>query len=271
MKYPFPLVGKGEQSSTKIKLALEGAKGLKVVLVEEPENHLSHTNLNALIVKMIAKSENNQMIITTHNSFVVNKLGIESVILFNGETGATLADLPPDTRDYFLKLAGHDTLRMILAKRVILVEGPSDELIVQRAYLQKHGAMPLADGTEVVTVNSLAFKRFLDIALLLNIKTRVVTDNDENVEALNKKYENYNDKHGITICFDDDEDYPTLEPQLLKSNGLADLNKLLKKNYGTENELLKYMSANKTDCALAIFENEHNFIIPGYIDNAINK
>ena len=40
--------------------------------------------------------------------------------------------------NYFKKLPGYDTLRLVLAKRVILVEGPSDELVVQRAYRDAH-------------------------------------------------------------------------------------------------------------------------------------
>lgn len=38
--------------------------------------------------------------------------------------------------------------------------------------------MPLDKGVEVISVNSLAFKRFLDIARLLKIDVTVVTDND---------------------------------------------------------------------------------------------
>src|ERR1700677_1154493 len=60
-----------------------------------------------------------------------------------------------------MRLPGHDTLRMILARRAILVEGPSDELIVQAAYVKHHGKMPLDDGVDVISVNSLAFPRLL--------------------------------------------------------------------------------------------------------------
>ncbi|MFO1076057.1 MAG: TOPRIM nucleotidyl transferase/hydrolase domain-containing protein, partial [Geminicoccaceae bacterium] len=53
------------------------------------------------------------------------------------------------------RLPGHDTLRLILAKRSILVEGPSDELVVQAAFKKKHGKMPLEAGVDVISVNSL--------------------------------------------------------------------------------------------------------------------
>ena len=37
------------------------------------------------------------------------------------------------TFEFFKKVAGYDTLRLILCKKSILVEGDSDELVVQRA------------------------------------------------------------------------------------------------------------------------------------------
>ena len=36
-------------------------------------------------------------------------------------------NLPKETYEYFLKLSGYNTLRLILAKSIILVEGPTDE------------------------------------------------------------------------------------------------------------------------------------------------
>src|SRR5690606_15304907 len=125
-----------------------------------------------------------QIFITTHSSFVLNKLGVESVLLFQRGESLRLTDLEDKTtQDYFMKVPGHDTLRLILARRSILVEGPSDELIVQRAYERRHGRMPLEDGVDVISVNSLAFKRFLQIAVKLSRTVDVVTDNDGDVAA----------------------------------------------------------------------------------------
>lgn len=53
----------------------------------------------------------------------------------------------------------------MLAERVTLVEGPSDELVVQRAYLDAHGKLPIKDGVDVISVRGLQAKRFLDIAV----------------------------------------------------------------------------------------------------------
>ena len=52
----------------------------------------------------------------------------------------------------------------MLAKRVILVEGPSDEVVIQRAYRDAHGGrLPIEDGVDVISVRGLQAKRFLDL------------------------------------------------------------------------------------------------------------
>ncbi|MEM9954186.1 MAG: TOPRIM nucleotidyl transferase/hydrolase domain-containing protein [Chloroflexota bacterium] len=269
---PLMLAGKGEQSMIKIKLAMQKAAENNIFLIEEPENHLSFPNLNNLIAKIKEQSQSRQLIITTHSSFVLNKLGVENVLFFNGIGCMTLKDLEQSTHDYFMKLPGHDTLRLILAKQAILVEGPSDELIVQKAFLKKYEKMPLELGIDVITVASLAFKRFLEIAAKLNINVKVITDNDENVEALQRKYSEFLPYPNIQICYDDDEKYPTLEPQLLKANNLNTLNtlnKALGKHFKLDEELLSYMDKNKTECALKLFNTNEPFNIPEYIQYAI--
>lgn len=267
---PLPLVGKGEQNSVKIKLAMETSAKSHIILIEEAENHLSYANLNELIGHISTNAGSRQIFITTHSSFVLNKLGVESVLLFQRGENMRLIDLKDkSTQDYFMKLPGHDTLRLILAKRAILVEGPSDELIVQRAYEKKHGYMPLAHGVDVISVNSLAFKRFLEIAVRLKKKTDVVTDNDGNVAALKGKYVDYLNSDIISIQYDEDENFRTLEPQLLKKNGLPTINAILNKSFADEHSAVDYMVKNKADTALRFFETKVGWSPPDYIDRAI--
>lgn len=265
---PLTLVGKGEQSAIKIKLAIEAVEECDLFLMEEPENHLSHPNLNKLLAHLSAKCEGRQLIATTHSSFVLNKLGVEGVLMFNGTTGVTLDDLPSDTKSYFRRVPGHDTLRMILASRTILVEGPSDDLIVQKAFRQIHGCLPIESGVEVIAV-SLSFKRFLDIALKLRLAVTVLRDNDGDLEGKSALFEDYAAADHVRICIDGDANHPTLEPQLLKANGLAKLNKMLGANFATDEELLDHMRDNKTDCALKLFDHADELTIPDYIQNAI--
>jgi putative ATP-dependent endonuclease of the OLD family len=266
---PLTLIGKGEQNAVKIKLAIAAAESCILFLIEEPENHLSHSNLNNLIGHLADAATGKQLIITTHSSFVLNKLGVENILMFTGKKAITLSQLPPTTEAYFKKLPGHDTLRMILATKTILVEGPSDELIVQKAFVQKHGKMPLEACVEVISVNALASKRFLDIAKALDIDTCVVTDNDGDVAKVKAKFADYQDSANIRLCYSTDETLTTLEYHILKVNSRDHLNKILGKEYETDEELLKFMVSNKTDCALKIFDSPEPITIPDYIQHAI--
>jgi putative ATP-dependent endonuclease of OLD family len=278
---PFHNIGKGEQCMVKTKLALVAPKTEKanVILFEEPENHLSHSKLNHLVNYIANNKTDKQVLISTHNSFVANKLGLENIILLDSQNTFPLKALPENTFSYFKKLAGYDTLRLILCKKAILVEGDSDELVVQKAYFVKNGRLPIEDEIDVISVGT-SFKRFLEIAEKLQKNVSVVTDSDGDVEALSKKYKNYlgdNKKDFIDICFDNIIDtvnikkfnYDTLEPKLLKANSLEKMNTILGKAYTNIDDMHKFMKENKTECALKVFETEETLNFPEYILNAI--
>jgi putative ATP-dependent endonuclease of OLD family len=283
---PFHYIGKGEQSIVKTNLALSHKKSQEanILLLEEPENHLSHSKLNELIGKITANLENKQIIISTHSSFVANKLGLEHLILLNDLKSTRLNELSDDTKIFFSKLAGYDTLRMILCKKAILVEGDSDELVVQKAYMvNNQNKLPIEDGIDVISVGT-AFLRFLEVAEKINKAVSVLTDNDGDVEAVKKKYADYiddNKKMNINICFDENIDrgdliigekkfnYNTLEPKLLKATGMDTLNQIFDREYTSDDDLHKYMRDNKAICALKIFDTSISLKFPQYILDAI--
>lgn len=268
---PFDCAGKGEQCRVQLRLAIADSVSCHVLLIEEPENHLSHSNLNVMMDEIQKDCAVQQVIITTHSAYVLNKLGIDKLKLISLKGQPTaLSGLPSDTKHYFMKLPGYDTLRLILSKRSILVEGPSDELIVQRVYKDKHGKLPLEDGVDVISVGSLAFTRFLELADLLKIDVRVVTDNDGDLSAIKEKYAAYlnSGKNAIRIFYDNDDTCTTLEPQLLKANSRDLLNKIFGTKHPDNPALLKYMKRHKTDCALKLFETSESWSAPGYIANA---
>lgn len=285
---PFHFAGKGEQNIIKTKLALGHKKSVEanVLILEEPESHLSHSNLNKLLYDIEKCNSDKQVIISTHSSFVANKLGLDKLILINGGSTTRIIDLDDDTEDFFTKIAGYDTLRMVLCKKAILVEGDSDELVVQKAYMSKNsGRLPIHDGIDIISVGT-SFLRFLDIAKKLDNQVAVVTDNDGCPEDVRKKYSDYYGENGnvfdnISICFDDEVDsgdllikgakynYNTLEPKMLKSNGLKNMNNILNTKYKTEDDLRIHMRCSKTDVALKIFNYSGDIIFPQYILDAI--
>lgn len=267
---PFQLTGKGEQTALKIMLALDRkAKDSNIVLIEEPENHLSFSSMSKLIAKISEKCKGKQIVITTHSAYVLNKLGIDKVLLLHANKTTSLAKLPPDTQDYFKKLSGYDTLRLILAKKAILVEGPSDELIVQRAYKTRHGRLPLEDGIDVINVRGLSFARFLDIAQELRKEVVVVTDNDGNyAKKVKEKYGPYEKVPTIKVCADKDNSARTLEPRFAACNDLALMNTVLGQRFADKVSLVDYMVNNKTDWALKVFETNETVVWPQYIKDA---
>lgn len=270
---PFDCVGKGSQCRVQMRVAIAGAEKSRVLLIEEPENHLSHSNMSTLMAEIAEQCDDkHQVILSTHSAFVLNKLGLKNLQLISHDgKSAALTDLESDTEDYFMKLPGYDTLRLILSNRTILVEGPSDELIVQRAYKDKHGVRPLEHGVDVISVGT-AFKRFLEIAAHLNLNVCAVIDNDGKVARLKERYAEYfNGKHKtVRICFDEgDETCPTLEPQLRKANSLQTLNEILGKSEASKDDLNDYMENNKTECALKFFKTKRKWKVPEYIARAI--
>lgn len=283
---PFGYIGKGAQCVMKTELALthKSAQKAQIVLLEEPESHLSFSKLNQLIKAIEEKYEDKQIIISTHSSFVANKLGLDNLLLLDNHKVIKITELP--SADFFKRISGYDTLRLILCKKAILVEGDSDELVVQKAYKsQNNKRLPIEDQIDVISVG-ISFLRFLEIAVALNLNVAVVTDNDGDVEALEKKYADYineNRKRNIKICYDKTVDsgslkigekpynYNTLEPKLLKANGnnLTLFNEVLGTSFTTIEELQKYMKHNKTDTALAIFDSTKDIVFPDYILEAI--
>ena len=287
---PFHHIGKGEQSIIKTRLALSHKKTIKspILLIEEPENHLTHANLNLLLKRINEDSSDKQAVITTHHSFVANKLGLDNLILLNktadSHSYATIGDLDDETIRYFQHIAGYDTLRLVLAEKAILVEGDADELVVQKAYMQKHnGNLPIENGIDVISVGT-AFERFLDVAVLLKKPVAIVTDNDGDIDNLAEKYKKYDKATNIFVSYGTEIDsgkltigknnkpfnYNTLEPKLVKVNTFEKTKELLGSNLKTVDELHRHMRANKTECALRIFESKLDFKPTVEIENALN-
>lgn len=216
----FPLVGKGEQSQIQIKLAIQNkAKVVNFILLEEPENHLSHMNLTRLIKYIEEHRDGLQVFISTHSSYVLNKLSIAKLCLV-GADYIRLKDIAPAVADKIKRLPGYDTLRAVLANKVILVEGPSDELILKKLYLSKHAKLPEEDGIEVLVVRGLGFETYLEIVKEIGIHAHVLKDNDgdyqANVEAYQDKYKAY---PNIKFISPKDNNLNSLEPALIAEHG----------------------------------------------------
>lgn len=278
---PFENIGFGSQNTIKIGLAIKNSsEKVNVILMEEPENNLSYTNMVKLI-NHIVESEGKQSFISTHSSYIANKMNLGKLFLMRDGRITSLAELPEETKKYFIKLPGYDTLRVVLAEKVILVEGPTDELILQRAYYDKKGRLPIDDGIDIIVVDSLAFKRYCDIAILLNKKVVIVTDNDGDInKSIKKKYNEYLNHHNLIFIYEMDTKLRTIEPSVLEANCDNDVPSKTFKTAISKNrsmmpknkaDILKYMKDNKVEWAFRVFDSNEKIVYPEYIENAIKQ
>lgn len=277
---PFEQIGFGTQNTIKIELALRNAEDqVNVVIMEEPENNLSFSNM-ALLVKQIVQSDEKQVFISTHCSYIANKLDLGNVLLVKNGAIQPYNALSDETKKYFTKLPGYDTLRFVLASRVILVEGPTDDLIIQRAYMERFGHLPADDGIDIIAVKSLAFKRFADIANLLGKEVVIVTDNDGDIEKnINQKYKGYIDRDNLHFFYERDEGLRTIEPSVLSVNcdegqPRESFKAIISQNGSLESRdydgILNFMKGNKAEWAFRVFEAEESICYPEYIQDVIS-
>jgi putative ATP-dependent endonuclease of OLD family len=288
----FNQIGKGEQNQIQIKLAMQNkAKDVDIVMLEEPENHLSHINLIQLISYIEKKNQGKQVFLTTHSSYVLNKLSINKLcLLADGYT--LLKDVNADTVKTLKRLPGYDTLRVVLTQKLILVEGPSDELIIKKIYLKNFGRLPEEDGIDIIVVRGIGFKNYLNIAKPLNHPARVIKDNDGNYQKNIAEWaKECKDSDFIEYYSPHEEDQYSLEPALIEANGdtQQDLDHLAEimlsvqtyKNYqksGDLNERKEFLrdwfggkdsGGKKVDSAIRIFDSDKTITFPEYLIKAV--
>lgn len=207
--------------------------------------------------------------------FVANKLGLENILLLNNQKVARLSELSTDTFTFFKKLPGYQTLRLLLCKKAVLVEGDSDELVFQKAYMEKHnGHLPIEDGIDVISVK-LTFKRFLNIAVKIGQQVAVITDNDCDFDNnITQKYKDFEGIEHIKIFADKRNELNTLEPQMVDANksNLGNFCAVLdvdNSKYNSLEKISKHMEADKPAWALKVFESQKTVQFPEYIRNAV--
>lgn len=277
---PFNYVGKGLQTILKTNVSLSSKKteNSSIVLIEEPENHLSFSTLNQLVSMIETKCEGKQILLTSHSSFIANKLGLENLILLHEGIPFPFSGLVTDTKDFFKKLPGYDTLRLLLCKKAILVEGDADELVVQRAFKDIHGKLPIEMGIDVLSVNN-TYARFLELAEPLNKKVALIIDMDNRKAARETLKESYSESDFIDVFFEENEPYTgslekfnnnTLEPLIFKYNSPQVIKNVLGLDKSKPDVALDFMRGNKTECALKIFESPQKLTYPKYIIDGIN-
>ena len=268
--------GKGKQSFIKTEFALNRRtkSDLDIVLLEEPENHLSHTN-TSLLVDKIATSHGKQIFVTTHSSLITTRLGLTNVsILSESSKGraVNLNMLSPATSKFFLKAPNSKVLEFILSEKVILVEGDAEYILISELYSKISCSNLNADKVHVIEVGGKCFKRYLELARQIDtIKVAVLTDNDGDYKV--NCFENYSEYSGmenVKIFFEVDPVKSTFEKCIYQEN-TALCNELFTTSKRTLS-IQDYMLSNKTESAFELVNSgkASDISIPVYIHEAIS-
>lgn len=170
--------GSGMESLIKTEIALEKANGLDVILMEEPENHLSFTTLRKMLREISDKQNNSQIIVATHNNMIASRLNLNNVLWISEERVQSLSGVDKTVADFFVKADNNSFLQLLLSNKVILVEGATEFLLLPHFYKQITGKTIEEDGISVISCNGISYNNYLEIALKTNKKIAVITDND---------------------------------------------------------------------------------------------
>ncbi|MBR4672921.1 MAG: AAA family ATPase [Victivallales bacterium] len=230
-----------------------------VVIIEEPENHLSPVGLRKLVNHINRETAGRQLFIATHSSYITTRLGLKHAF-FVGDTVKSFNDLNEDTANFFMRAPNDNLLQFILAKKVVLVEGAAEYILMDEFILQITGRKSDELGIWILSLNNLSFQRYFELANKLGIKVAAIRDNDK------KTSDWYRDcvDEAKKVFVDSDLKRYTFEVCLYSDN-----KNTLSKIFASKQDPLAYMLANKAEAALLILKSNEKLVVPSYIQEAI--
>ena len=175
----------------------------RLIAIEEPEAHLCPM-VQRHLAKNIATEDSKgkqQIIITTHSTHIASYLDLGStVVLFKkgGQTGShyllegfnTVKAEDKKTVRYLQKWLNATNSTMFFSRKLILVEGIAEEILLPVFYKWKFGKTLEKVNCQVVNVNGVAFKNFLRVVRNgYFVKTVVLTDSDAGKKTENRASE----------------------------------------------------------------------------------
>lgn len=262
-------LGQGE----KLLLSLfkyEETQDIDVLLIEEPENHLSFSNMQ-LLIQLLQNLTCAQSFLSTHSNMVATKLELRKCFILSNNKITKLNQLDRDTEKFFVKLTNQNVLNFILSSKVILVEGAAEYILIDDMYKKftDNNSSLYDDKITLISCNGLSFERYLAISTLIDNKVAVITDNDHDYNhKVLEKYSGY-DVNFIKAFSDENNDRYTFEVCLFNDNQeWLETNKI-----SSSEDIQAFLLNQKAEAAYRISsklscENESKFIIPKYIKEA---
>ena len=113
----------------------------------------------------------------------------------------SLSNVKSDVAEFFVRADDNAFLQLLLSKKVFLVEGATEFLLLPVFYKQISGRTIEEDGVSVISCNGISYKRYLEIAEATGKKIAVVTDNDEKADRI-AEASDFNNTHNMQHIFE---------------------------------------------------------------------
>lgn len=262
--------GKGRQCFIKTEFALRRHQQqgeLHALLLEEPENHLSHVSMKRL-VNQLADDQQTQLFIATHSSHISSRLDLRKAILLGESRPVLLSNLSDDTAAFFIKAPDNNVLEFALSRRVLLVEGDAEFILIESFYHRLYGRAPEDDNVHIIAIGGTSFRRYLELARLLGNHVAALRDNDGDYQ------QNCAERYADVLCpsthifADRDNTRSTFEISLYQDNAA-----LCEAVFGEDRRKLTvqaYMLANKAEAAFRLLQQFDTVLtVPDYIQEAL--
>lgn len=220
------------QTDDKTKLAF------RVIGIEEPEAHL-HPHLQTHLAKNLSKvnkaeiekgeKKDTQIIITSHSTNITTSIDLNNLVILYKDNGNInyhyILDGFSDKKEgqdhikYLKKYLDVTNSSMFYARRLLLVEGISEQILVPLFFEIYYKKTLESIGANIINVNGVAFKHFLEI--IKNgyfIKCGVLTDKDKDkkTEKRAEKLKEHYKVNNNVIAVEINED--TFEKELIEFN-----------------------------------------------------
>lgn len=210
----------------------------RVIGIEEPEAHL-HPHLQKHLsnsIKEIGEIKDDdgvsevktQLLMTSHSTHIATSVNIEDIVILYRDNSVlehhyVTTGFGKKAKDrkhlmYLKKYLDATNSCMFYARRIILVEGISEQILIPALFNMHTGKTLESMGISIVNVNGVAFKHFLEVVKNgYFIKCGVITDKDAGKKTENrapKLKEEYDDCKVIKVEFNDN----TFEKAILEAN-----------------------------------------------------
>lgn len=148
--------GDGVKSLTTMAILSKTNAKNQIIIIDEPEAHLHPEAIHYLRKVLTDLSITNQLIISTHNPIFVNRNSISSNIIVENNSAAPAGRIDTIRKTLGVKVADN----LIYSDYVIVVEGPSDKLVLER-FMKEDDQLQNLLTSNTITVRSIGGVRNL--------------------------------------------------------------------------------------------------------------